>query len=81
VTPQNPIIILAYLALCVLVAHLGRRRKWGYWGYLWASVLFTPLMGILFVLAADPPPSKRRDTASGPGTGASSPPGGRDLHP
>ncbi len=59
------ILIFLYLALCVLVAYLGRKRKWGYWGYLWSSVLFTPLMGILFVLAADPPPG-RRPTRNGP---------------
>ncbi|WP_295884355.1 hypothetical protein [uncultured Thiohalocapsa sp.] len=49
-----------YLSAAVLVALLGRRRKWGYWGYLWSSILFTPLLGFLFVLAADPPPKKRR---------------------
>lgn len=53
------ILIVPYIALCVLVAYLGRRRKWGYWGYLWSSVLFTPLLGILFVLAADPSPKQR----------------------
>ncbi len=50
----------AYILLCVVVAMIGRRRKWGYWGYLWASVLFTPVLGLLFVLAADPPAQRRR---------------------
>ncbi len=53
------ILIIPYIVLCVLVAYLGRRRKWGYWGYLWSSILFTPLLGILFVLAAEPPPKQR----------------------
>jgi hypothetical protein len=51
---------VVYVALCFLVAFLGRNRKWGYWGYLWSSVLFTPLFGVLFVLAADPPPRRKR---------------------
>lgn len=54
------IIVPIYLALCVLVAYWGQRRKWGYWGYLWSSVLFTPLLGALFVLAADPPPKRTK---------------------
>lgn len=53
---NNLFLAVLYVGLCVLVAYAGRRRKWGYWGYLWASVLFTPLMGLLFVLAADARP-------------------------
>lgn len=56
---NRALLIAAYFALCILVAYLGRRRKWGYWGYLWSSVLFTPVLGMLFVLAADPPPKRR----------------------
>lgn len=48
------VIILFYIVLCLAVALLGRRRKWGFWGYLWSSVLFTPLLGLLFLLASDP---------------------------
>lgn len=59
-TINKPVLLLSYLALSVLVAWLGRRRKWGFWGYLWSSVLFTPLMGFLFILAADPPPKHSR---------------------
>ena len=55
------IFFLLYGVLCVLVAFLGRNRKWGYWGYLWASVIFSPLMGLLFVLAADPKQKESKD--------------------
>lgn len=53
-----------YILVCMLVATIGRRRKWGYWGYLWSSVLFTPFFGLLFVLAADPPPRRKRPTGA-----------------
>ena len=56
----------AYILLCVIVAMIGRRRKWGYWGYLWSSVLFTPVLGLLFVLAADPPPRRKRSSGTPP---------------
>jgi hypothetical protein len=54
----------AYILLCLIVAFIGRRRKWGYWGYLWASVLFTPLLGLVFVVAADPPPRRKRSSGT-----------------
>ena len=49
----------AYIILSMLIARLGRYRKWGYWGYLWSSILFTPLLGFLFILASDPAPRNR----------------------
>jgi Na+/melibiose symporter-like transporter len=53
------IFLLVYIVLSMLVAVLGRRRKWGYWGYLWASIIFTPFFGALFVLSADPRPRRK----------------------
>ena len=57
---------IVYVLLCMIVALIGRKRKWGYWGYLWSSMLFTPLLGLVFVLAADPPPRRRRSTGAPP---------------
>ena len=59
----------AYILLAVIVAVIGRRRKWGYWGYLWSSLLFTPVFGLLFVLAADPPPRCKRSSGAPPAGG------------
>lgn len=51
----NPVTIISiYLGLCLAVAFLGRKRKWGFWGYLWSSVLLSPILGMLFLLASDP---------------------------
>ncbi len=58
--------VVVYLLLCVVVAFLGRKRKWGYWGYLWSSVLFTPFFGSLFVLAADPPQRRTKTSGTSP---------------
>ncbi|MBM3853782.1 MAG: hypothetical protein FJ399_11600 [Verrucomicrobia bacterium] len=46
--------ILIYVGLSCLVAYLGRERKFGFWGYLVASVFLSPLMGALLVLGSDP---------------------------
>ncbi|MDZ5456890.1 hypothetical protein [Azohydromonas lata] len=44
-----------YALACMLVAAFGRHHKWGFWGYLWASLLMSPLLGLLFVLAGEAP--------------------------
>jgi amino acid transporter len=52
----NPIIFAAFYGLiCVPVAFFGRDRKWGFWGYFFASLLMSPIVGLLFVLASDKP--------------------------
>ncbi|MGE4552864.1 MAG: hypothetical protein AB7D57_07110 [Desulfovibrionaceae bacterium] len=47
-------IFLALLALSLLVAFAGRRRRLGFWGYLFASLLLTPLLGLLLVIVSAP---------------------------
>ncbi len=48
------IIPMAYLLIIgsALVAYLGRGRKFGFWGYFFASLLLTPLLGALLVIAS-----------------------------
>ncbi|WP_333873005.1 hypothetical protein [Methylobacter sp.] len=50
---------LGYILICVLIACLGIRRKFGFWGYFFASLLLTPLMGIILIAASD---TKARNT-------------------
>jgi len=47
------ILLLVYVGLCCLVAYLGRERKFGFWGYLAASIILDPVIGLLLVLASD----------------------------
>lgn len=37
-----------------LIAYIGRNRKLGFWGYLFASLLLTPLLGLLLVIISAP---------------------------
>lgn len=48
------IIPIAYLwiAASAVIAYLGRGRKFGFWGYFFASVLLSPLFGALLVIAS-----------------------------
>ena len=52
----HPFVLLPlYVLACLMVAVAGRHHRWGFWGHLWAAVLFTPVVGALFVLATDRP--------------------------
>lgn len=43
------------VASSVGVAYWGQNKKFGYWGYFFASMLLTPLIGVLLVISADGP--------------------------
>lgn len=52
----HPLVLVPlYVLACLMVAVAGRHHRWGVWGHPWAAVLFTPVVGALFVLAADRP--------------------------
>lgn len=46
-------IIAVYLILCLVVGLLGINRKLGFWGYFFGSIVLTPVIGLLLVLASD----------------------------
>lgn len=50
------LILPIWILLSLLVAYSGRNRKFGFWGFLFCSLVFTPIVGLLLVLA-----SSRRD--------------------
>jgi len=37
----------------LLIAFLGRNRKFGFWGYFFGSLLLTPFVGLVLVLGSD----------------------------
>jgi len=56
---MNMIIIAAvYLGLCFLIALIGSRRKFGFWGNLFCSLFLTPVIGAIVMLASDIQPEK-----------------------
>lgn len=42
-----------YLALAALVGYIGKDRKFGFWGYFFCSILFTPLVGLVIAFASN----------------------------
>lgn len=55
--------LVIYLATCLLIGALGRHRKLGFWGYFFGSIVLSPIVGALLVVASDrralpqPPPA------------------------
>jgi hypothetical protein len=47
------VLVLLYVFVCAVVGFIGRRHKFGAWGYFFASILLTPVIGVLLVLASD----------------------------
>lgn len=45
---------LVYLALCLVAGIAGRNRRIGFWGFLFSSILFTPIISLLFLYFATP---------------------------
>lgn len=47
-------LLFIYLLLCGVAAFFGRRRRIGFWGFFFLSILVTPFITALFVFAAAP---------------------------
>jgi hypothetical protein len=44
---------ILYTLGCLLMAYLGRNGKFAFWGNFFVSLIFTPIIGIIVVLAQD----------------------------
>lgn len=47
-------ILIPWILTSLLLAYLGRRRRGGFWGMLFFSLIFTPLLGLLALILAGP---------------------------
>ena len=56
-------IFLTIILLSAIVALLGINRKFGFWGYFFASILLTPLLGLCLVVASDRRHPKNKEDA------------------
>lgn len=45
--------LVLYVMACVIMAYAGRNGKFTFWGNFWVSVIFTPIIGLVVVLAQD----------------------------
>jgi hypothetical protein len=47
-----PFVLLLNILTSLIIARFGAGRKFGFWGYFFASLLLTPLIGVLLVIAS-----------------------------
>jgi len=53
------VLLLVYLMVSILIGKLGRDCKFGFWGNFFLSFIFTPLIGLIILLAQDRHPECR----------------------
>jgi hypothetical protein len=46
--------ILLYLVLSLVAGIAGRKRRIGFWGFFFSSIIFTPFVSLLFLFFATP---------------------------
>lgn len=62
---MNPIMLmilfgLIYVALCAMTGVMGRHTRIGFWGFLFLSLLVTPLLPVVAIYLTSPqPPGKK----------------------
>jgi hypothetical protein len=47
------LVLVPYVLFCWLLAYFGRDLKFGFWGNFWVSIVLTPIVGIVVLLAQD----------------------------
>ena len=55
--------VILYVLACWLIALLGRSGKFGFWGTFWTSVILTPIIGVVILLAQDNRPKESAKNA------------------
>jgi len=45
--------VIVLILLAGLMGYLGKERKFGFWGNFFVSLLFTPIVGVIVLLAQD----------------------------
>jgi len=56
------ILILVNFVLAYLIGFLGRNRRLGFWGHFFCSLLLTPVIGFLLIVATDPVREEKEKT-------------------
>jgi hypothetical protein len=51
---MTPALFGIFLVCGLIIGCLGRHKKLGFWGFFFASMLLTPLVGLLLLIVAGP---------------------------
>jgi hypothetical protein len=45
---------LIYIGACLLIGMFGANKRMGFWGYFFASLALTPILGLLLLIISGP---------------------------
>lgn len=51
---MTPTLVLIAVLCSLLIGFLGRHRRLGFWGFFFASLLLTPIFGLLLLVVSGP---------------------------
>jgi len=52
---------LIYFACCLVIALFGINKSMGFWGYLFFSMLFSPILGLVVLTVSGKKQDKKKD--------------------
>jgi ABC-type glycerol-3-phosphate transport system permease component len=52
-------LVLLSIVISMIIGYFGRKLRFGFWGYFFVSVLFTPIIGLLMLFAGLPRPDSQ----------------------
>jgi len=55
-----PALIGLWVFLAIVIGFFGRKYRFGFWGFFFATILFTPIIGTLMLIAAMPKRTHRK---------------------
>lgn len=55
------LLVVAYVGLAAIIGLFGRNRTMGSWGYFFGSIVLTPILGLLLLLASGPRKTSHRE--------------------
>jgi len=58
---MNAPISLFYVVISLIIAYLGRKYRFGFWGYFFSSLLLTPIVGCFLLIASMPAKRSLKD--------------------
>jgi len=48
-----PPVWFIYFAACIVLAFAGKNRKMGFWGYLFCSIILSPVIGLMVLSVSE----------------------------
>ncbi|MDR3299554.1 MAG: hypothetical protein LBU43_06025 [Candidatus Accumulibacter sp.] len=58
---MEPLVLVGYTLASLVIAWAGRKYRFGFWGYFFACLLLTPMIGAIIVIASVPVREEEHD--------------------